>query len=171
MKEIVFIDSRVENYQSLAANVEPEAEVVILDPTGNGVEQITQVLVSYTGIEEIHIVSIGTEESLQLGSTQLDADNLEAYTSQLQQWATALTDNAVILLYDCQVVSGQAGEAFVQQLSQLTGADVATANDLTDNTQLGGDWYLERQLEIELHNWINLTGKNEYATHEEYFLK
>lgn len=159
MEKIVFIDSRAENYQSLATDIESETELVILDSTQDGVAQITQGLMDRTGIEEVHIIYNGGEKSFQLGSTQLNADNLEAYTSQLQQWAAALTDNATIFLYDCNAVSEQVREAFVQKFSQLTGVDVGEPSDMTDGVQLESDWYLEQQLELELHSWINLRSR------------
>jgi hypothetical protein len=142
-QKIVFIDSTVEDYQSLAAGVEPGTEVFILNPMQDGVAQIAQVLAERTDIASVHIVSHGTQGSLQLGSTQLNSSNLEAYTSQLQQWANALTSNADILLYGCDVAAGEVGAAFVQHLSQLTGADIAASVDLTGSAALGGDWDLE----------------------------
>ena len=140
---IVFIDSTVEDYQSLAAGVEPGTEVVILDSTRDAVGQITEVLANRSDINSVHIVSHGGEGSLQLGLTGLNAGNLEAYSSQLQQWKSALTPDADILLYGCNVASGQTGEAFIQKLIQLTGADVAASNDMTGSAAKGGDWDLE----------------------------
>ncbi|MBD1927824.1 DUF4347 domain-containing protein [Trichocoleus sp. FACHB-90] len=142
-KEIVFIDTTVKDYQSLIAGVKAGTEVVILDSARDGVAQITQVLAGRSNIASIHIVSHGSEGSLQLGSTQINSNNLEAYTNSLQQWANALTPDADILLYGCNVAGGETGAAFVQQLSQLTGADVAASNDVTGSAALGGDWDLE----------------------------
>ena len=142
-KEIVFIDSTVEDYQSLVAGVKPETEVIILDPLQNGVVQITQVLANRTDISSVHIVSHGSEGNLQLGSTLLNYDNLEAYTSFWEQWTGALTADADILLYGCDVAAGQVGKAFVQQLSQLTGAVFAASTNRTGSEAKGGDWELE----------------------------
>ena len=61
----------------------------------------------------------------------------------MQSWSQALTDDADILLYGCDVASGELGQAFVQMLGQLTGADVAASDDLTGSSALGGDWTLE----------------------------
>ncbi|MBD1906589.1 DUF4347 domain-containing protein [Funiculus sociatus GB2-A5] len=142
-KEILFIDATVEDYQSLAAGVKAGTEVVILDSVRDGIAQITEVLAGRTDIASVHIVSHGSEANLQLGSTQVNSNNLEAYTNSLQQWANALTPDADILLYGCNVAGGETGAAFVQQLSQLTGADVAASNDVTGSAGLGGDWDLE----------------------------
>jgi predicted cupin superfamily sugar epimerase len=101
------------------------------------------VLANRSDIASVHIVSHGAEGSLQLGASTINSDNLQAYSNSLQQWASALTADADILLYGCDVASGETGEAFVQQLSQLTGADVAASDDLTGSAALGGDWDLE----------------------------
>nr|WP_277876478.1 DUF4347 domain-containing protein [Trichocoleus sp. FACHB-40] len=142
-KEIVFIDATVADKESLAAGVKPGTEVIILDSTRDGVAQITEVLANRSDIASVHIVSHGAEGSLQLGASAVNSDNLQAYSNSLQQWASALTADADILLYGCDVASGETGEAFVQQLSQLTRADVAASDDLTGSAALGGDWVLE----------------------------
>jgi Ca2+-binding RTX toxin-like protein len=141
-RNIIFIDTRVPDYESLTANIQPDTEVVILDPTKDGITQITESLFGKQ-YDSLHIVSHGSAGSLQLGSNYLNSGNLSQYQSQLQQWKTALTEEADILLYGCDVAAGETGVNFVQQLSQMTGADVAASNDLTGNAALGGDWDLE----------------------------
>jgi Domain of unknown function (DUF4347)/Bacterial Ig domain/RTX calcium-binding nonapeptide repeat (4 copies) len=141
-REIIFIDATVEDYQSLIAGINPDTKVVILNQMKDGISQITDNLQGGK-YKAVHIVSHGSEGSLQLGSKQLNSGNLDIYKSQLQQWANYLTDEADILLYGCDVAAGKTGVGFVQQLSQLTGADVAASDDLTGNAALGGDWDLE----------------------------
>ena len=147
-KEIVFIDATVADKESLVAGVKPGTEVIILDSTRDGVAQITEVLANRSDIASVHIVSHGAEGSLQLGASAVNSDNLQAYSNSLQQWASAFTADADILLYGCDVASGGSGEAFVQQLSQLTGADVAASDDLTGSAVLGGDWDLETKVGV-----------------------
>ncbi|MCV3212537.1 DUF4347 domain-containing protein [Plectonema radiosum NIES-515] len=141
-REIIFIDATVEDYQSLIAGINPDTKVVILNQMKDGISQITDNLQGGK-YKAVHIVSHGGEGSLQLGSKQLNSGNLDIYKSQLQQWRNYLTDDADILLYGCDVAAGKTGVGFVQQLSQLTGADVAASDDLTGNAALGGDWDLE----------------------------
>ncbi|MDF5707991.1 MAG: Calx-beta domain-containing protein [Nostoc sp. S4] len=143
-KNIIFIDSEVIDYQSLVAGVTPGSEVVILDHTRDGLTQITEFLAGCkpNSVQSIHIVSHGSEGSLQLGSTYLSLTNLNSYANQLRKWTTVLTDNADILLYGCDVANGE-GTKFVQILSRITGADVAASNNKTGSAALGGDWDLE----------------------------
>ncbi|MGE5659703.1 MAG: DUF4347 domain-containing protein, partial [Actinomycetota bacterium] len=144
-KQIIFINPKVEDYKQLIAGVKPGIEIVVLDPLRDGVEQITQVLANRKDIEAVHIVSHGSDGSINLGSTQLNNENLQAYGSQLQAWKKSLATGADLLIYGCDVAAGEIGNQFVQQLSNLTGADVAASTNLTGNSALGADWILEKQ--------------------------
>ncbi|XHL94962.1 MAG: DUF4347 domain-containing protein [Microcoleus anatoxicus] len=106
LSAIAFIDSKVKDYQSLIAGVKPGTEVVVLDGQKDAIAQITQILACRTNIDSIHIVSHGAPGSLQLGKTRFSEANLETYSEQLQQWRSAFTDNADILIYGCNVASG-----------------------------------------------------------------
>ncbi|MDZ8085594.1 MAG: Calx-beta domain-containing protein [Nostoc sp. DedQUE12b] len=141
---IVFIDPKVIDYQSFMAGITLGSEVVILDANRDGLTQITEFIAKResNSVQSIHIVSHGSLGSLQLGSINFNLSNLDSYKNQLQKWASALTDKADILLYGCDVASGE-GTKFVQQISQITGADVAASTDKTGSAALGGDWNLE----------------------------
>jgi hypothetical protein len=80
----------VEDYESIAAGVLPGQQVVILDRTKNGIEQITSEIENYAStngaIDSVHIISHGNSGSLQLGNTALGSDNIEQYKSQLEKW-------------------------------------------------------------------------------------
>ncbi|BAZ39064.1 Integrins alpha chain [Calothrix sp. NIES-4101] len=140
---IVFIDSGVIDYQSLVERIYPETEVHILSPDQNATAQITEILMGREGISSLHIISHGDVGGLQLGKDWLNVSNLNNYANQIQAWKNALTNDADILLYGCNVGAGTTGQAFVNLMSQLTGADIAASDNLTGNTVLGGDWDLE----------------------------
>ena len=140
---LLFIDSNVIDYQSLVAGVTSGTEVHILDPIEDAVTQITQTLLGRTGISSLHIVSHGETGSLQLGSTELDQSSLDRYASQMGSWSQALTEEADILLYGCNIAQGEQGLDFVQRLGQITGADIAASIDLTGDREAGGNWTLE----------------------------
>jgi hypothetical protein len=144
-RSIVFIDSNVEDCQTLATGVTPDTEVVILDPSKNGIEQISQVL-NQKRFTSVHIVSHGSPGSLYLGNTQLNLDNLEEYTSQLQNWFyTSLNKGWDLLLYGCNVTAGDAGEEFITKLHNLTGAQIAASTTRIGHAAKGGNWNLDYQ--------------------------
>ena len=145
--QIVFVDSAVEDWQSLAAGVKPGMEVVLVDRAKDGIAQIAEALESRKGIESVHIISHGESGSLQLGKTSLNSDNLETYRDCLKQWfsssVNSIKNRFEILLYGCNVAAGEKGKAFVQQLSELTKASVAASADITGSAAKGGNWVLE----------------------------
>lgn len=139
---LVVIDPKVEDAQMLAAGVYKGAEVLLLDPNRDGVEQITQVLRGRTDISSVHLVSHGSPGCLELGSTQLSLDTLDCYVSQLQIWLSSIP-SASLLLYGCSVASGETGITFLQRLHQLTSANIAASPERVGNAAKGGSWELK----------------------------
>jgi len=137
---LLFVDSSVSDYKTLVAGTAPGTEVHVLNSSEDAITQITNTLLGRSGISSLHIVSHGEAGGLDFGSGVLNLTDLPAYASQLQSWSNALTAKADILLYGCDVAQGQSGKAFVNTLSQLTGADVAASTNLTGKD---GDWNLE----------------------------
>ncbi|WP_439749030.1 Ig-like domain-containing protein [Ectopseudomonas mendocina] len=142
-QEIVFVDGQVQDYQQLLAGIKPGTEVVVLDPKGDGLKQISDYLSGRSGIDAIHIVSHGLPGQVTLGSLALDKAGLDARAADLAQIGQSLDVDGDILFYGCDVGSGAAGQAFVNQIAQLTGADVAASSDPTGSVSQGGDWTLE----------------------------
>ncbi len=152
--QMVFFDTSVSDYMRLMAGVTSyeyltsgdyltSIEIVILDTSRDGVEQITEEIADKSDVTGIHILSHGSSGSLTLGNTVLSASNIDSYESQLTSWQKALSDGADILLYGCDVAKGGQGMEFVEKLGELTGADIAASNDPTGSEELGGDWELE----------------------------
>ncbi|NJM27600.1 MAG: DUF4347 domain-containing protein [Pseudanabaena sp. RU_4_16] len=116
-KELVFIDSNVTDYQSLIAGVKPSAEVILLKGDRDGITQITDALKGRSGITSIQILSHGNPGKIQLGNSSLSQSNLDSYADQLQSWSSALSSDADILLFGCDIASGEAGDNFIHQIS------------------------------------------------------
>ena len=149
--ELVFVDTQVEDYQTLLNDImaqsdeDRQIEIVVLDSQRNGIQQITESLSQYDSLSAIHLISHGSEGSLQVGSSDIDQFTLESNTNAISSWQNSLTENADILLYGCDLAGDEAGENFVNTLADLTGADVAASVDLTGAAEKGGDWDLEYQ--------------------------
>ncbi|MEG4856863.1 DUF4347 domain-containing protein, partial [Microcoleus sp. K1-B6] len=139
----MIVDSRVENYHQLIGGIKAGTEVFVLNPTRGAIKQITEILGQRNSITSLHIVSHGREAAVEIGSTELNIDNLETYSNQLQQWGKALNESGSILLYGCNIAAGESGIKFIQKLSEITGANIAASNNLTGSAALGGDWELE----------------------------
>ncbi|TFH43823.1 MAG: DUF4347 domain-containing protein, partial [Lysobacterales bacterium] len=150
-RELVFVDTSAPNYQQLIkdlikASAEGRSiEVVVLDSSRDGIEQISEALAERRDIDAVHIASHGTDGTLKLGSTELKRANLKTYAKAIEAWGKALTADADLLLYGCDFAETRKGQNMVKSMDDLTGADVAASTDVTGSSALGGDWVLEYQ--------------------------
>ncbi|MEY2873895.1 MAG: hypothetical protein RLZZ373_1266, partial [Pseudomonadota bacterium] len=149
--ELAVIDGGIDGASQLAmmwwsrATAACQIEVVVTDPSTDGLAQVTALLATRQDLSAVHLVSHGDAGLLRLGSTTVDAALLEARAQEVSGWRMALTDDADLLVYGCDVAQGLAGAAFVRQLGDLTGTDVAASTNLTGSAEEGGDWLLEYQ--------------------------
>ncbi|MEL7355510.1 MAG: DUF4347 domain-containing protein, partial [Cyanobacteria bacterium J06560_6] len=142
---LVVIDPSVENAAALIADAGPQANVLLLAGDRDGVTQITEAIAGYTNLSSLHIVSHGTPGSLHLGSTQLNLKTLGQSADALSTWA-ALLQGKDILLYGCQIAKGVMGHLFLQQLRQLTGANVAASTERVGQVNGQPNWTLDTQI-------------------------
>ena len=141
--EVIFIDSAVEGLQNFLLDHQ-QADVVLLDPDRDGMEQIAATLEGRTGIEAIHILSHGSSGELNLGNDIFNLESMNGeHADELATIKGALSAEADILIYGCDVGADKSGQAFIDALSTATGADIAASTDLTGAAKLGGDWELE----------------------------
>ncbi|HEY9237187.1 MAG TPA: DUF4347 domain-containing protein [Phenylobacterium sp.] len=157
----MFVDTRVEGYETIVAGVAPGAEVVLIDASGDGVAQMAQALAGRTDITAIHIVGHGQAGVMMLGSATLGAGDIDAYAGELRAIGGALAPDGDIQLWGCEVGAGPEGAAFIQALAAATGADIAASDDLTGAS---GDWVLETQTgTIETSVAITPAGQHAFA--------
>jgi hypothetical protein len=148
-QEIVFVDEGVDNYQQLVDDLRDNAdtsrniEVVVLDRDQDGIEQISEMLQDRDDLDAVHIISHGSDGSVELGNTSLDAYTLEQNNLNIGLWANSFAETGDILIYGCNLAESEVGKSLIADLSDLTLADVAASNDLTGSAALGGDWQLE----------------------------
>ncbi|MFN6232308.1 MAG: DUF4347 domain-containing protein [Dolichospermum sp.] len=140
---IVFIDASLSDYHTLQTGIIEGVKTVIISPDQDGIEQISQILQQHPHITTIHILSHGAPGCLYLGNSQLNLTNIHNYTQQLQQWQPQN-----ILLYGCNVASGDAGAEFIHKLHQITNATISASTTKTGNAALGGNWQLEVNIPV-----------------------
>lgn len=143
-QEVVFVDSQVPNLAELLAGLSGNAEVVLLDASKDGLQQMADYLQGRSGLDAIHLLSHGADGTVQMGNVWLSSANLAEHSTALQSIGAALKADGDLLLYGCDVGEGGQGQGFLDQLAQITGADVAASADDTGAASLGGNWTLER---------------------------
>ncbi|MCR8717598.1 Ig-like domain-containing protein [Pseudomonas syringae] len=137
---VVFVDSRVKDSASLLAGVAPGAQVVELDATRDGLQQIADYLGSHQGVSSVQIIAHGNSGDLWLGNSYVSADNIAQRSALLAEIGNDMNAGGDILIYACNTAEGDPGLSFVDSLATLTGRDVAAS---TNRTGVGGDWNLE----------------------------
>ena len=168
-RNIIFIDSQVKDYQTLAAGIVPGIDVFIIKQGRNSIEQITKVLSKHNNYTSIHIVSHGSPGCLYLGNIQLSLNTLAQYQSDLENWFSQSPSSLVpqspsLLIYGCNVAAGDAGEEFISKLHNITGAEIAASTTPIGNANLGGNWNLEYQTgNVALSSVFTSKAQGEYA--------
>ncbi len=159
-KAVVFVDSRVKDSANLLEGLAPGTQVVQLDATQDGLQQIADYLDTHQGVSSVQIIAHGNAGDLWLGNSYLSADNVQARSEVLAQIGQDMNAGGDILIYGCYTAEGERGLNFVDSLAQLTGRDVAASND---RTGLGGDWDLEIATgNIESANVLSNSAMSEY---------
>ena len=146
-REIAFVDTRLDNWQSLVSGIRPGVEVILVQANENGIERMLAALQGQHDISAIHVFGHGASGIAEIGSSLLSTDTLTGLKSQLTTIGSSLTAEGDILLYGCNIAQGQAGIDFTTRLSEITGAGVAASTDATGSAARGGNWVLEARTE------------------------
>lgn len=161
--EVVFVDAAVAvRSPGLLTSAQAEGrQVVVLDPAGDGLSQIASVLRSAGPLDAVHLLGHGDAGRLWLGGKPFDADQLLARSADLADLGAALRPGGDLLLYGCDIASGNEGVAFIEELARLTGANVAASDDATGVAALGGDHQLEARTGSIEADVLDLSALNE----------
>ncbi len=131
--------------------------VVLLNAENDNLESVTQTISDYRDLESIHFVTHGDEDLVRIGETWLSSENVDEYSQSIEIWGESLAADADILFYGCDLAADRDGQAFLNAVSNLSGADVAASTDSTGNTEFGGNWSLEFTLgSVQTHSIVGL---------------
>ena len=141
-QEIIFVDEAVDDFQQLIVELESQREkgrrfdIVGLDSDRDGIAQISAYLSQQQNVDAVHIISHGTDGEVILGTSRLNSTTLDGYAEAIEGWQQALTGDADLLFYGCNLAAGDDGQDLVRPLTLLTGADVAASDDATGSTPI-----------------------------------
>lgn len=141
-QELVFVADDVDAVSVLLAGLSPRAEIVHVRRDADLISSVTAALEGRRDVRAIHLVTHGVAGALRLGSNRVDREALEGQSHVLESWQGALSVDADILVYGCNVGEGRNGRLFVETLASLTGANVAASSGPTGGA-VGADWELE----------------------------
>jgi len=139
-KQLVVIDRKVANYQSLIDQLDPSYSYLLLDSESDGVAQIADYVTKHSGFDAIHLISHSARGQIALGNAPLSEATLSKYAGQPSQIGPSLHAGGALLIYGCDVAQRIDGQQLVTDLARLTKLDVAASINKTEGT---GDWILE----------------------------
>ena len=139
-KEIVFIDSGVDDYQTIVNAIDSSKSIYLIDANENGFLKMQNILQDQSEIDAVHIIGHASAGQVVLGNSILNADTINAFSSTLQSIGNSLTQEGDLLFYGCNLAQGEQGKLLLQQIGNITQADIAASDDITGQ---GGDWELE----------------------------
>ena len=139
-KQVVFIDSQVQDYQTLIDAFNEDTEVYLIQSNEDGFKKIDSVLKDNCNVSSLHIIGHGSAGKILFGNATLSNDTIQSYNQTLRSIGQCLTDDGDILFYGCNVASTEGGKALISKISEITKADIAASDDVTGKS---GDWKLE----------------------------
>ena len=141
--ELIIVDGATPDHRQLVEDLlrqrtdASQIELVVLDSSRGGVEQISEILSNYADLDAVHLVSHGTDGALNLGSGWLTSGNMDAYSNQISQWGEALSDDADL---------ARESEQLAHRLIERSTTSLAYTKQLL---RLGLSRTLDEQLELE----------------------
>ena len=149
-KQVVFIDSQVQDYQTLIDAFNEDTEVYLIQSNEDGFKKIDKVLKNDADISSLHIIGHGSAGKILFGNATLSNDTIQTYNHTLRSIGQSLTEDGDILFYGCNVTSTEGGKTLISKISEVTKADIAASDDVTGKS---GDWNLESKVgNIETKN-------------------
>ncbi|MBX3421912.1 MAG: DUF2341 domain-containing protein [Pirellulaceae bacterium] len=144
-KDVVLIDLQLEDSETLIRAVRQHALVFVYNSQSQSAADILNqvgnwAVQSESQIETFSILSHGVAGAFQLGSNWITADNLTDYQASLQVLGKSFSSDTKIYLLGCDVTGDLAGQLLVEQLAEITSAQVFASNNVTG---ADGDWILE----------------------------
>ena len=156
-KEIVFIDSGVDDYQTIINAIDSSKSIYLIDANDNGFLKMQNILQDQSSIDAVHIIGHASAGQVVLGNSILNADTISSFSNTLQSIGNSLTQDGDLLFYGCNLAQGEQGKLLLQQIGNITQADIAASDDITGQ---GGDWELEHNYGIVETNGIEVVDYN-----------
>ncbi|PTY02109.1 hypothetical protein DB347_24620 [Opitutaceae bacterium EW11] len=141
-RELFFVDAAVADPTAfwLAA---PAGATVLCIPRGvDSWRFMADQAEHFRELAAIHLVSHGEPGAIVLNGCRYTEGDLSAHGADLRRLGRALRKNGDLLVYGCDTGAGREGRQLVNQLSEITGADVGASMNPTGGAA-GADWKLE----------------------------
>jgi collagen type VII alpha len=124
--EVLFIDPAVSDIEIIVAGLRPDVDAVLLE----------------SGRAAVHVIAHGAPGQVHFSAGHWSAATLAHDSGDLAAIGHALSADGELRLWCCASAQGDAGEAFLEALSNAAGVDVCGATGRVGAAVLGGAWEL-----------------------------
>jgi hypothetical protein len=144
--DVVLIDSNLANSNLLAQAAAPGDKVILYDGVHESASQVLATVENWakstnSEIQSLSLLAHGVGGEFELGNQWISTSTLAQSAADWRQLGAFLAPGADIDLYGCDVAAaGSTGQALIDQIATLTGAQVFASTNVTGQ---GGDWTLE----------------------------
>lgn len=116
-REVAFFMDDIPDWETLAGQLDASIEVVRIDASKDGLEQMALWADVHHGYDAIRLFSHGSNGTLNLGTLALQNSNIDQHAETLQRLGAALAETGDVLLYGCNVAQDATGSHFLQRVS------------------------------------------------------
>ena len=138
--EILFVDPVVSDLETILGNLRSEVHAILLNARSPVTRQIATALEEYRGLDAIHVIAHGAPGRVSFAGGEWSAGTLKEAACDFAAIGRALAADGELRLWSCETALGDAGEAFVEALSEAIGADVRASTSMIGAAALGGTW-------------------------------
>ena len=143
--DVVLIDSQLDDSEVLIAAASESSHVFVYDGTLESSENVFATVFDWADrenatIQSFSVLSHGSEGAFQFGTSWITAGTLDRTAQNWEQLGSYLDPSANVYILGCDVGGDVSGQLLVDELAELTNADVFASDDVTGQ---GGDWVLE----------------------------
>ena len=142
--EILFVDPELDDLTTVLRGLRPGVEAVVLETGSPPARQMAEALAGREGLAAVHVMAHGAPGHVIFSGGVWSAGSLEWDAGDLAAIGGALSDSGELRLWSCNTAAGATGAAFIEQLAERAGADVAAAEGRVGAAGLGGSWDLDQ---------------------------
>ena len=136
IREVLIVDSLVQDYEELLLGIDPLIEIRIIAHGEDGISQIIKAI-ELPSLTKLHVLAHGAPGQINLGGKEITSDDF------LSRINFAEKRDLDMVFWSCNVGLGDIGRAFVDSVVEVTGARVLVSQGLIGNAEKGGSWDLD----------------------------
>ena len=133
--ELLIADANINDLDLLLTGLSPLTEVWLVQPGDNAYRLVVKALAE-PNLHIVHVLGHGAPGQLHLGGQVFTATEFRSRFDGLAQ------RDLTLAFWSCQTGAGAEGQAFIEAMTEATGAHVVAATGLIGSAQLGGVWEL-----------------------------